>query len=211
MRTGRGLLQNPDIPLVLASRSESRASILMGAGLDFDIVPADVDERAIRTVMQKSDPNADPADVAEILARAKAETVSAERKQAVVIGADQILQFEGRMYEKPADIAAARRMLLELKGKTHQLFTSVSVARNGQSIWAYGSRANMTMRPFTPEFLGQYLADAGDRVLKSVGAYQIESTGIRLFSRIEGDYFTILGLPLLPLLDRLRGEGVLPK
>lgn len=205
------MLQNLDIPLVLASRSESRAGILKGAGLDFDVVPSDVDEAAIRAVMQKSEPNPDAADIAEILARTKAETVSDERKQAVVIGADQILLFEGRIYEKPADIAAARRMLLALKGNTHQLYTSVSVARNGQSIWAHGATANMTMRPFTPEFLGQYLADPGERVLKSVGAYQIESTGIHLFSKIEGDYFTILGLPLLPLLEFLRSEGVLPK
>jgi len=205
------LLQNLDIPLVLASRSESRAKILKGAGLDFDIVPADVDEPAIRAVIQKSEPNPDPADVAEILARTKAETVSAERKQSVVIGADQILLFEDRIYEKPVDIAAARRMLLALKGNTHQLYTSVSVARNGHSIWTHGTTANMTMRPFTPEFLGQYLADAGESVLKSVGAYQIESTGINLFSKIDGDYFTILGLPLLPLLEFLRGEGVLPK
>ena len=205
------MLQNIDIPLVLASRSESRASILKNAGLDFDIVPADVDEPAIRAVIQKSEPSPDPADIAEILARTKAETVSAERKQSVVIGADQILLFEGQIYEKPADIAAARRMLLALKGNTHQLYTSVSVARNGQSIWAHGATANMTMRPFTPEFLGQYLADAGEQVLKSVGAYQIESTGIHLFSKIEGDYFTILGLPLLSLLEFLRGEGVLPK
>lgn len=205
------MLQNLDIPLVLASRSESRASILKNAGLEFDIVPADVDEPAIRAVIQKSEPNPDPADIAEILARTKAETVSAERKQSVVIGADQILLFEGRIYEKPADIAAARRMLLALKGNTHQLYTSVSVARNGQSIWAHGATANMTMRSFTPEFLGQYLADAGEQVLKSVGAYQIESTGIHLFSKIDGDYFTILGLPLLPLLEFLRGEGVLPK
>jgi len=204
-------MQNLDIPLVLASRSESRAKILKGAGLDFGIVPADVDEPAIRAVMQKSEPNPDPADVAEILARTKAETVSAERKQSVVIGADQILLFEGRIYEKPADIAAARRMLLALKGNTHQLYTCVSVARNGHSIWAHGTTANMTMRPFTPEFLGQYLADAGESVLKSVGAYQIESTGINLFSKIDGDYFTILGLPLLSLLEFLRGEGVLLK
>lgn len=205
------MLQNPDIPLVLASRSQSRARILKNAGLDFDVAPADVDEAAIRAVMQKSEPVPDAADIAEILARTKAETVSAERKQAVVIGADQILLFDGRIYEKPADIAAARRMLLVLRGNTHQLYTSVSVARNGQSIWAHGATANMTMRPFTPEFLGQYLADAGERVLQSVGAYQIESTGIRLFSKIEGDFFTILGLPLLPLLEFLRGEGVLRK
>jgi septum formation protein len=205
------VLQNQNISLVLASRSESRASILKGAGLEFDIVPADVDEPAIRAVMQKSEPNPDPGDIAEILARTKAEAVSAERKQSVVIGADQILVFEGRIYEKPADISAARRMLLELKGNRHQLYTSVSVARNGQSIWAYGVTTNMTMWPFTPELLGQYLADAGESVLKSIGAYQIESSGIQLFSKIDGDYFSVLGLPLLPLLEFLRGEDVLPK
>ena len=205
------MLQNTDIPLILASRSQSRAAILKGAGLEFEVIPPDVDEAAIREVMRKSDPSPEPGDVAEILARTKAETVSAAHKQAVVIGADQILVCEGRIYEKPPDIDTARRMLLELKGKTHQLFTAVSVAQSGQSMWAYGAVSTMTMRPFTPEFLGQYLADAGDRVLASVGAYQLESTGIQLFSKIEGDFFTILGLPLLKLLDYLRAEGVLPK
>jgi len=128
-----------------------------------------------------------------------------------VIGADQLLELDGRIFEKPADMEAARQTLLALRGKTHQLHACVAVARGGDAIWSHSASAYMTMRDFSPGFVGRYLAEAGEQVLTSVGAYQLESLGVHLFEAIEGDYFTILGLPLLPLLDFLRREGaVLP-
>jgi septum formation protein len=147
--------------------------------------------------------------VAEVLARAKAEAVSDLAQDAFVIGADQVLAFEDQIISKPDGMAAARRQLLDLNGKTHQLHTAVAIASNGVTIWAQTDIATLTMRKLTPEFIGHYLAAAGEAVLASVGAYQIESIGIQLFDKIEGDFFSILGLPLLPLLDTLRREGAI--
>lgn len=192
--------------IVLASSSTSRAALLEAAGIACRIVPSDVDEPAIRKVLEKSGGSV-PADIAEVLARAKAEAVSDGERAALVIGADQILALDGEIFEKPDSMEAARRTLLALRGKTHQLHASVAVALAGETIWAHGASADMTMRAFEPEFVGQYLAAAGEAVLQSVGAYQLELLGVHLFEKIEGDYFTILGLPLLPLLDFLRREG----
>ena len=203
------MLQNPDAKLILASQSPSRAALLRAAGLAFDIVAADIDEAAVRDVLTRSDERVDPADIAEILARAKAETVSANFPDAVVIGADQILTLEGEIFEKPADLEAARKTLLKLKGRTHHLHAGVCVARNGQGVWRHGEAAHLTMRDFSPEFLGAYLAAEGEEVCASVGAYRLESVGVQLFSEVKGDFFTILGLPLVPLLAYLRNEGLL--
>jgi septum formation protein len=150
-----------------------------------------------------------PHDVAEVLARAKAEAVSDFAPKAYVIGADQVLAFGDLIISKPETMEAARRQLLDLSGKTHTLHTAVAVATNGETIWAETTMATLTMRKLSPEFIGRYLAAAGEEVLSSVGAYQIESLGVELFDKIDGDYFSILGLPLVPLLDTLRGEGVI--
>lgn len=195
--------------VVLASLSPSRAVLLEGTGLEFAVRPSGIDERAVRAALEDGG-GPPPADVAEVLARAKAEAVSAAQPDALVIGADQILELEGRIFEKPDTIEAARRTLLDLAGRTHQLHACVAVARGGETAWAHTATAHMTMRAFAPEFVGRYLAAAGDAVLSSVGAYQLESLGVHLFEKIEGDYFTILGLPLLPLLDFLRREGAVP-
>ncbi len=148
-------------------------------------------------------------DVAEVLARAKAEAVSDLAPKAYVIGADQVLAFGNQIMSKPDSMETARRELLDLSGKSHTLHTSVVVATNGETIWATTEIATLTMRKLSPEFIGRYLAAAGEEVLNSVGAYQIESIGIQLFDKIDGDYFVILGLPLIPLLDTLRREGVI--
>ena len=202
--------QAQDTHLILASRSPSRADLLKAAGLSFDVVPADVDEAAVRDVLQRGGARPEPADVAEILARAKAEMVSAEYPRSIVIGADQILTLDGEIFEKPADMAAAQKTVLKLKGRTHHLHACVCVARNGQGVWRHGETAHLTMRDFSPEFLGGYFATAGENVLESVGAYKLECHGVQLFSEIKGDYFTILGIPLVPLLEFLRHESVLP-
>lgn len=195
--------------IVLASGSVSRAALLTGAGVAFDRDPADIDEAAVRAALAADEPAPDPADVAEILARAKAETVSARRPDAHVIGADQIMTLDGEIFEKPPDMDAARETLLRLNGRTHQLHAGVCVARDGETLWSHTDTAVLTMRELSPEAVGRYLAAAGDAVLTSVGAYQLESLGVHLFSKIEGDYFTILGLPLLALLAFLRAEEAL--
>jgi septum formation protein len=139
----------------------------------------------------------------------KAEAVSEVAQGAFVIGGDQVLAFGDQIITKPDSMEAARAQLLDLNGKTHQLHTAVALAINGETVWAYTDVTTLTMRKLSPEFIGRYLAAAGDAVLASVGAYQIESIGIQLFEKIEGDFFSILGVPLLPLLDALRREGAI--
>lgn len=194
--------------LILASASKSRAQLLKNAGLDFEIMPADVDEDAIRQALEsdKGQDKLESADIAEILARAKTQDVSARAGDALVIGADQILALNDEIFTKPADLEAARAHLLKLKGQTHQLYSAIVVAQNNEVIWHHVARADMTMRDYSPEFVGQYLAQVGEQVCSSVGAYQLEGPGIQLFEKIEGSYFTILGLPLLPLLGFLRSQ-----
>ena len=195
-------------PLILASESKSRARILEAAGLAFIVEPPGLDEATMRQAVSGEKLLA-PHDVAEVLARAKAEAVSDLARQAYVIGADQVLALGDTILTKPDSMEAARRQLLDLSGKTHSLHTSVAVATNGGAIWAETTIATLTMRKLSPEFIGRYLAAAGEEVRASVGAYQIEGLGVQLFDKIEGDYFSILGLPLLPLLDTLRREGVI--
>jgi septum formation protein len=203
-----GILQEGRPPLILASTSKTRTRLLEAAGLSFATKAPGLDERAMRDAISGEDALG-PHDVAEVLARAKAEAVSDGASGAVVIGADQVLAIGDQMLAKPDTMEAARRQLLDLNGKTHQLHTSVAVATKGEASWAYTDVATLTMRKLSPEFIGHYLAAAGAAVLQSVGAYQIESIGIQLFDKIEGDFFSILGLPLLPLLDTLRREGVI--
>lgn len=194
-----------DMRLILASASPARAAILRHAGLVFDIRPADLDEAAIRAAAGS---DLDAADVAEILARAKAETVSAD-PASLTIGADQTLELNDAILAKPKDMEEARRQLLALSGKTHVLHAAVALARGGETVWAEVHAARLTMRRLDPAFVGKYLARCGDRALESVGAYRLEGLGAHLFDRIEGDFFTILGLPLMPLLAALRREGAI--
>jgi septum formation protein len=201
-------LQTGRPPLILASSSKSRARMLEAAGLAFIVEPPGLDESTMRQAIS-GEKSLDPHDVAEVLARAKAEAVSNLAPEAYVIGGDQVLALGETIYAKPDNMEAARRQLLALGGKTHTLHTAVAVATNGETIWAETTVATLTMRKLTPEFIGRYLAAAGEEVLGSVGAYQIESLGVQLFEAIDGDYFSILGLPLIPLLDTLRREGVI--
>jgi septum formation protein len=192
--------------LVLGSGSASRAALLEAAGLTFETDPAGIDESAIRMVVTR-DRGATPSDIADVLARAKAETVSERNPGALVIGADQVLACGEDVFEKPPSMEDARRTLLALQGKTHQLHSSVALAREGDVHWAHTETAYLTMRALSPEEIGRYLGEAGEIVLQSVGAYQLEGLGVNLFEDIKGDYFTVLGLPILALLKQLRLEG----
>ena len=193
--------------LVLASGSKIRAELMRNAGLIIDVDPANVDERAVEAPLLEA--GFPPEDLASVLAEAKANDVSARRPGDLVIGADQILAFEGERRTKPDDMEAARRQLLAFSGKTHELLSAVVISKDGEAIWRHVSTARLTMRTFSPAFVGHYLAEAGDDVLSSVGAYQLEGLGLQLFEKINGDYFTILGLPMLPLLAQLRELGVI--
>lgn len=190
--------------LILASTSQSRRTMLAAAGVAFSAEAPGVDEDAVKDSLKGE--SAPPATIAETLAELKARKVSLRHPDAFVIGADQVLDREGVMYDKPPDVAAARRQLQALRGRAHRLTASVVVARGDARLWHRTEVAILHMRPFTDAFLDDYLARVGEAACRSVGAYQLEGLGAQLFSRIEGDYFTILGLPLLPLLDFLRGH-----
>lgn len=195
--------------IILASASRSRREMLQAAGIVFEIEPADLDERAIRETLTSSDEGVDPLDVAEVLARAKAEAVSGRHPDALVIGSDQVLALENEIFEKPPDVARAREMLKRLRGATHQLHSVVALASGGEADWTWSDTAHLTMRPFSVDFLEDYLVKAGPGILESVGAYRLEEIGVQLFEAIEGDYFTILGMPLVALLGELRSRGCL--
>jgi septum formation protein len=191
-------------PLILASQSKVRRALLEAAGIPVEARPAHLDERAIEARVSGG-----PGDVALALAREKARTVAAMSDRGIVVGCDQTLALGERRFSKPADRRAAREQLLTLQGKTHELHSAVTVCRNGAVTFGHVAVARLTMRDFSETFLDSYLDAAGANVTASVGAYQLERTGIHLFEKIEGDHFTILGLPLLPLLDELRREKVL--
>src|SRR4051794_14775953 len=193
--------------IILASGSPFRKAMLVHAGVDIEAVPATLDERALEAPLQDS--GASPEDVALVLAEAKATDVSERRPGALVLGCDQTLSLGDEVFHKPADMEAARRQLLALSGKTHQLNSAVVLARDGEVLWRHVGIASLTMRRLDPAFIGRHLAHVGARALTSVGAYQIEGEGIQLFERIEGDYFTIVGLPLLPVLAKLRDLGAI--
>lgn len=191
--------------LVLASGSRVRADMLRAAGLDITVDPADVDEPEIEAACRQ-DGMATP-EVAQALAAAKAALVASRHPGTLVIGADQMLDLDGVNLRKPDDPAGAARTLQRLAGRDHTLVSAVVLARDGDLIWRHHASARLTMRPLDDAAIADYLARAGDRVLTSVGAYQLEGLGAQLFDRIEGDYFTILGLPLLALLGELRRRG----
>jgi len=195
--------------LVLASGSATRRALLEAAGVAIDVRPADVDEHAIRDRMLGIDPATPHRAIAIALAEAKAKAVSAGGADALVIGADQVLSFEGRLFEKPKSIAEARACLMALRGKTHALHSATALACDGSILWTDARTARLTMRNFSDTALDLYLERVGDVVLTSVGAYQIEGPAVQLFEAIEGDHTAILGLPLLPLLEELRRREVL--
>jgi septum formation protein len=192
-------------PLILASKSTARLALLAGAGIAVEVLPADIDERGVEAKAATQNAGV----VAALLAREKARVVAAQRPGRLVLGADQTLTLGGRRFSKPADRAAAADQLRALRGKTHSLHSAVALVRDGRVLFEHSDEARLTVRSFSEDFLAQYLDGAGDVVLASVGAYQLEKAGVQLFERVEGDYFTILGLPLLPLLDFLRRENCL--
>lgn len=186
--------------LILASNSAARKALLAGAGLVFESSPAPIDERA----EEASTLGKGPAAVATRLAEAKALAVGEIYTAATVIGADQVLSLDGEIFHKPADMAAARTQLARLRGRTHRLICGVALARSGAVLWSHSAEAELTMRTFSDAELDAVLAEEGEAALSSVGAYRLEGPSLRLFERIDGDYFTILGLPMLPLLAALR-------
>jgi septum formation protein len=192
-------------PLVLASRSASRRAMLAAAGLPIEVSVPEVDERAVEAAAGPLD----PAKAAMLLAREKAKAIARQKPGRLVVGADQTLALGLRRFDKPRDVEAARAQLAALASNTHQLHSAVAVVRDEEVLLDAVDTASLTMRPLSGTFLDSYLAAAGPSVLESVGAYQLEKLGIHLFARIEGDHFTILGLPLLTLVAFLRGAGYL--
>jgi septum formation protein len=193
--------------IVLASASAARKQMLEAAGLRIEIDPARVDEDEVKLSLKAEDVPVERA--AEALAELKALRISARHPGALVIGADQMLDCDGVWFDKSPDRETALRQLQKLRGRTHRLISAAVVALDGQRLWHTTEAARLTMRNFSDEFLDTYLDDVGEAVFTSVGGYQLEGRGVQLFHRIEGDFFTILGLPLLPLLDFLRARGAL--
>jgi septum formation protein len=192
-------------PLMLASKSASRRAVLESAGIPIDIEPADVDEREIEARAGFDG----PGQVAALLAREKAKAVSAKHPQRMVLGADQTLALGKRRFSKAPNRAAAREQLAALRGGVHTLHSALAVTRGGAVLFETVDAAHLTMRKFSDAFLDSYLDAVGDKALASVGGYQLEGMGIQLFERVDGDHFTVLGLPLLPLLGWLRQAGLL--
>ena len=192
-------------PLILASRSRARQALLANAGIGFEAVAADIDERAV----QQASGLSSPRDIAALLAREKALLVSSRRPGRFVVGADQTLALGTRLFSKPAGRAEAAEQLRALAGNSHELHSGVAVARDGKILFSDVSAARMTMRPLTDAEINAYLDEAGEALTSSVGAYQLEGLGVHLFERIEGDHFTILGLPMLQLLAFLRSQQLL--
>jgi septum formation protein len=196
------------VPVILASASAARSALLRAAGVPIVAEAAAIDEAEVRASLRVVRSAA--AAVAETLAELKAQRVSRRHPGRLVVGADQILECNGTIFDKPANLPEARRQLLALRGRRHQLLSAVVLERDGERLWHHVSRADLLMRDFSERFLDDYLCAVGDAAFTSVGGYQIEGRGAQLFASIEGDYFTILGLPLLPLLDILREHGALP-
>ncbi len=195
--------------IVLASASRARREMLAAAGVPFTVDPADLDELALRNALLAEKKSVAPAHIAEALARAKAEDVSSRHGGSLVVAGDQVLAFGPELLTKAKDQAAARATLLKLRGREHELHSAVAFAEDGHVIWSRVETARLFMRDFSDAFLDDYLVRAGDRICQSVGAYELEGLGVQLFERLEGDYFTVLGLPLLPVLEELRARGVI--
>lgn len=195
--------------LILASASPFRRQMLVAAGLTFEAVPARIDERAVENALMRSRQAVDASGVAAALAIAKGMAVEKEYPGALVIGCDQVLGFEGALLSKAESVAAARAQLARLRGKAHTLHSGICLIRSGEIVWSHVEIARMTMRAFSDAWLDAYVARMGERLCWTVGGYEIEGEGIQLFERIEGDHFTIIGLPLLALLAQLRALKVL--
>ena len=193
--------------IVLASGSQIRARMLRDAGVDFAVDVPRVDEESILLSLQAE--GAKPGDIADTLAEYKARRIADRHPDSVVIAADQVLTCNGQVYSKPKSVEEARDHLLSLRGQGHQLLSAVVVYEGAKPVWRHIGRAQLAMRDFSDAFLEDYLAKAGDTVLSSVGCYQLENIGVTLFSRVQGDYFTILGLPLLEVLEFLRSRGAI--
>lgn len=194
--------------VVLASGSAVRTRLLTAAGVPHDIVPADIDEAEVRDRLLAE--NASHASIAEVLAELKAQRVAMdivrERPEAIVLGADQVLSCEGELYEKPVGVRGVREHLNRLMGKDHTLHAAVCAVRGEKVIWHHNSSARLRMRTLSAAFIDHYVETVGEAACRSVGAYEMEGMGPHLFSRIDGDFFDILGLPLLPVLEFLRKE-----
>lgn len=197
----------PDHPrIILASGSSIRKQLMEEAGLDFDVIVKPVDEAAIKTAMLAD--SAKIRDIADALAEAKARRVS-QSEPGLVIGADQIMEMDGQLFDKPKDIEEARERLLEMRGKTHRLIGAVVICENGYPVWRHMSKTVLTVREFSRDFLEAYIEAEGESLTKSVGAYRFEGRGAQLFSKVDGDFFSILGLSLLPVLHYLRERGAI--
>ena len=192
-------------PLVLASRSAVRRMLLEAAGIPVEICPADIDERGVEAAA----PLQAPVAIAALLAREKASVIAGRNRGRLVLGADQTLSLDGRRFTKPADRTAARAQLRALSGRTHELYSAIAFVHDGAVLFEYVGVARLTMRAVSDRFLDDYLDAVGDAATASVGAYQLEGLGIQLFERLDGDYFTVLGLPLTTALDFLRRYGCL--
>lgn len=195
--------------LVLASKSAARKAMLMAAGLTFEAMPAEVDEDGIASAMEHGGGSVEAADIANALAAEKARSVSLSLPGALVIGSDQVLMCGRRRLSKATTREEARQTLEVLRGRDHELVSSVALAEDGNVVWQVVESAQLTMWAFSDAFLDSYLERAGDSILGSVGCYEIEGPGVQLFEKIEGDVFTILGMPMLPLLAELRRRGVI--
>lgn len=195
--------------IVLASGSRARREMLAAAGVHFTVQAADVDEPAIRARLFEDDRHLAPKKVAEVLAIAKAEDVSGKRPGSIIVGADQVLALDDELLSKAPSIEAARTALQRLRGRTHELHSAVAFAEDGKVNFTHIATARLTMRDFSDAFLDDYLKRAADRVTQTVGAYELEGLGIQLFEQIDGDYFTILGMPLMPVLAELRWRGII--
>ncbi len=194
-------------PVILASGSEARARLLRDVGIKFSVAPAGVDEAMVKESLQGE--GASASDAAAALAELKANRGSQRDPTALVIGADQILECDGVWYDKPENRQTAKNQLRDLAGKTHRLWTTAAVAKGGSMIWHHNVCASLTMRMFSPEFLDAYVERLGDNILKTVGGYELEGEGLQLFEKVEGDYFGILGLPMLELISFLREHQVI--
>lgn len=193
--------------IILGSGSRFRRQLLENAGIHVEVDRPQLDERAVESSVKGT--GVTPAELAEILAEAKAGEVSARHPGWLVIGCDQTMALGDELFHKPRDMEGARRHLLRLSGQTHELHSAVALSRDGQLLWRHVATARLTMRVLDPGFIGRHLARVGDKALESVGAYQVEGEGIQLFDKIDGDHFTIVGLPLLPLLAELRRLGAI--
>jgi septum formation protein len=194
------------LDIILASTSKIRGKILNAAGIKFSVLNSELDEEKAKNSLKELSPR----EISMELARLKSERISRRHPEAMTIGADQVLAFENKIFNKPASRAEAEGQLSMLRNATHALYSAISCAIGGIEVWSHCSEARLTMRDFSTEFLSSYLDGNPADYLSSVGAYKLEETGIQLFEKIEGDYFTILGLPILPLLGFLRQHGIIP-